>query len=223
MRKKIDLSTIKWFQIIGAVLALVTFLLGGGFFYNELWKSKILAYSVLPSYDLDDQVFSGLVIENRGRVPLTDVQVIFSNFEFPIEKLSIPGPHEPFKIVSGGEGRKNVSIEISRLSSGSPPLSIYILASGKLKLVEKETFLISSKEVVGMSGEEACNRSFFVINIIVILFAIAIMFFGFSWGRKEMRKTFRMVEERVEKRTIERLSEQLGKQVVLKKETSKKK
>jgi hypothetical protein len=67
-------------RILGAGTALVAAcitcagLLGvGNFLYNEVWQSKLLVYTVLPYYDLGGQTFTGLVVENRGRAPLTNV------------------------------------------------------------------------------------------------------------------------------------------------------
>jgi hypothetical protein len=74
-----------WGTIASAIIAFVVLILGGGFFYNEVWKSKVLTYTVLPTYDLGNQAFIGLVIENRGRVSLTDVDVIMSDLAAPIQ------------------------------------------------------------------------------------------------------------------------------------------
>jgi len=149
-------SKINWLQVISTAIGLASLILGGGFVYNEVWKSKVLTYTVLQNYDLGAQVFSGLVIENGGRVPLTDAQIILSELEAPIESLNMPGPHEPAQVVSGGEGQTELEINMPRLSSGAPPLSIYILTSDTLTLEEGKTFFVSSKEVAGVSsGEEA--------------------------------------------------------------------
>ncbi|MFB0521203.1 MAG: hypothetical protein ACETWD_07230 [Desulfatiglandales bacterium] len=164
MNRKSNLSKINWPQVISIVIALAGLILGGGFFYNEVWKSKALTYTVLPTYDAGGQSFSGLVIENRGRVPLTDVHIILSNLEAPIESLNIPGPHEPAQLISGGEGQTELFIKMPRLSSGAPPLSIYILTFDTLTLKEGKTFFVSSKEVAGTPSEKEPTTSIWIIT-----------------------------------------------------------
>ena len=184
MSKKLDLSKINWLQIIGTVITIAGFFLGGGFVYNEVWKSKVLTYTVLPTYDVGGQVFSGLVIENRGRVPLTDVQTILTDLEAPIESLKMPGPHEPAQKVSGGEGQTELLIKMPRLSSGAPPLSIYILTSDTVKLDVGKTFFVSSKEVSGISSEQEISRRLLIIGSPVIIVMILLLLAGL-WLRQK--------------------------------------
>jgi hypothetical protein len=197
MSKKLDLSKINWLQVIGTVIALAGLVFGGGFFYNEVWKSKILTYTVLPNYDLGNgQTFSGLVIENRGREPLTDVQIILSNLEVPIEGLNMPGPHEPAQIVSGGEGQTELSIKMLRLSSGAPPLSIYILTSDALTLEAGKTFFISSKEVTGTPGEKEPGKAYLIILSLIAAF-ILLLYIGTMLLARRTQKLSEKVEEYV--------------------------
>lgn len=163
MSRKSNLK-INWPQVISIVIGLAGLMLGGGFFYNEVWKSKVLTYTMLPTYDVGSQSFSGLVIENRGRVPLTDVQIILSDLEAPIESLNMPGPHEPAQVISGGEGQTELFIKMPRLSSEAPPLSIYILTSDTLTLEEGKTFFVSSKEVAGTPSEKEPPTAYYVIT-----------------------------------------------------------
>jgi hypothetical protein len=159
-------------KIGGFVIAVLGFLLGGGFFYNEIWKSKVLTYTVLPRYDLGDQVFSGLVIENRGRVPLTSLEIIFSNLDSDIDKLNIPGPHETLEVASGGEGKNELFIRMPRLSSGVS-LAIYMLTSDTIYLEDGRTFRVTSKETVGVPvGKESSGAP---VSIFLISFGLWII------------------------------------------------
>jgi hypothetical protein len=65
-----------WAAIVTAAVAILAFVLGGGFLYQEVWKSKVLSFTALPLYEVRDQVFAGLVVENRGRVNLSEVKII---------------------------------------------------------------------------------------------------------------------------------------------------
>jgi len=142
-----------WAKIIGVVISLVALLGFGTFFYDEVWYKKELTYTILPTYDLGDQAFSGLVVENRGQVSLTDVQIILSDLEAPIEVLNMPGAHEPDQVVSGGEGQREVRIVMPRLSKGSS-LSIYMLTSAPVTLEEEKTIFVSSRETVGRNSAQ---------------------------------------------------------------------
>jgi hypothetical protein len=169
------MSRFDFIKIGGFVVALLGFLLGGGFFYNEIWKSKVLTYTVLPRYDLGDQVFSGIVIENRGRVPLTSLEIIFSNLDSEIDKLNIPGPHETLEVASGGEGEKELFIRMPRLSSGVS-LAIYMLTSENIYLEEGRTFRITSKETVGAPvGQQSSSAPISVFLISFVLWIISLV------------------------------------------------
>lgn len=151
----------------GLILAIIVFLLGNGFYYNEVYKSKILSYNIFPSYDLGNQFFTGIVIENRGRVLLTDVEVILSDLESDIVKISIPGPHQSINIVEGGEGTKELRTMMPRFSQGTF-LHIYIITSEPITLAAEETLFVTSSEVVGRSSEEISNNPFWQIIPVII-------------------------------------------------------
>jgi hypothetical protein len=170
------MSRIDFIKVSGFIVALLGFLLGGGFFYNEIWKSKVLTYTALPTYDLGDQVFSGLVIENRGRVPLTELEIIISNLDSDIDKLNIPGPHETLLVASGGEGANELFITMPRLSSGVS-VAIYMLTSDNIHLEEGKTFQVTSKETVGEPIGETTTAtpiSIFVASFILWIISIVL-------------------------------------------------
>ena len=152
-----------WAKIVGSVVSILIFLGVGSFIYNEVWQKKSLTYTILPSYDLGEQAFSGLVIENRGRVPLTDVRIILTDLEAPIQALKMPGAHEPANIVDGGEGQNQLSIQLPRLSKGGS-LSIYLMTSSAVKVVPGTNFLVVSGETAGESSAEP-DKMFAVVEI----------------------------------------------------------
>ncbi len=156
-----------WGTIASAIIAFVVLLLGGGFFYNEVWKSKVLTYTILPTYDLGNQAFTGLIIENRGRVPLTNIDIILSDLGASIRALHMPGPHEQAQILDGGVGQEKVHIQMQRLSQGAS-LAIYMLTDGPVTLQEKKTFLVSSHETVGVaSTAEGRDWSIVILGVII--------------------------------------------------------
>ena len=180
-------------RILGAIIALAILVLGGGFFYNEIWLSKELVFTILPTYDLGEQAFSGLVIENRGRVPLTDVQAILSQLEAPIEAINIPGTHEPATIANGWQGSTEALIELPRMSRGRS-ISIYIITSGPVTLAENQTVLVSSAETVGVGSNRSdaqgtllTSAAIFVGVIGASLSALLIGFYYRSREEPELR------------------------------------
>ncbi len=133
---------------IAGVLVAIFALLGGGYFYEEIYKSKILTYTLLPGYDVEDQYFTGLIIENRGRVSLNDLDIILTDLKSKIEKISMPGPHQPVEIISGGVGKNEIHLRMPDLyRQGSLP--IYMITSGPIEFVQGNNLFIASAETVG--------------------------------------------------------------------------
>lgn len=181
----------EWAKIITAVVAGVTLLLGGGFFYNEVWNAADLRYTFLPEYDLDNQVFSGIVLENRGRVPLTNVRIDMADIGSEIEKVNMPGAHEPVEIVSGGEGHSELHVLMPRLSSGAS-LPVYMLTQGPLVLGEN-TLLITSDEVGAKPSTTLGEYDVFIVGLLLlnlVAFAATLVF-----GEKQRRRKERATEE----------------------------
>ena len=145
-------------KVLGTVVTILIFLGVGSFIYNEVWQKKSLTYTILPSYDLEEQAFSGLVIENRGRVPLNDVQIIITDLQAPIQVLRMPGIHEPANIVAGGEGQNQVRIELPRFSKEGS-LSIYLVTSSMVGIEPGHNFLATSAETVAKSSTKLENSS----------------------------------------------------------------
>jgi hypothetical protein len=162
-----------WAKILGTVIALIALLGGGSFLYNEVWQSKVLVYTILPNYDLGGRVFSGLIVENRGRVTLTEVQVILADLDTPIEALNIPGAHEPHEEVRGGIGQEELFIRMPRLSSGKS-LPIYMLTANSISF-NQDSLMVSSHETVGKASTDSrLGSSEPILMILWFVFGMAI-------------------------------------------------
>ena len=164
---------IPWLQIIPIILSLFTFLLGGGYFYNNFINRPVLAYTVLESYDLGSQFFSGVVIENRGKQNLTDINLTISNLTSEITALNFPGLHEPISITSGGINTNSVTIEMPRLSSGKA-LSVYVLSAKPLSINEAN-LLVSSSQAVGQESSEIFSIISFSSKIAAFISILSII------------------------------------------------
>jgi len=175
-----------WARIIGTAVALAALLGLGTVFYNEVWQSRVLTYTILPTYDLGNQFFTGLVIENRGRVTLTNVQIILSGLDAPMNiDPYMPGPHEPAELVSGGAGQREALIEMPRLSKGGS-LSVYILTSGTAELVEGKSFLVNSEETPGVASSQGAE--FTAVEIAGVLVAGIVIVATWITDRSERRR-----------------------------------
>ena len=126
MSEKKSWSVSNTLSVIAMVVSILIAIFGGSWYYNEVFKSKELVYSVLPGYDMGDQYFTGVVVENRGKVTLTDVEVILSDLEAEIMKLNIPGPVQKYDIVKGGENSKELYLAMPKLSQQGS-ITIYLL------------------------------------------------------------------------------------------------
>ena len=177
-----------WSGCFGILRTMIAFsaLFGfGGYFYNDLWLKKDLTYIVLPSYDTGTQVFGGLVIENRGRAPLTDVQIILASLATPIQDLNMPGPHEPVEIVDGGVGETTLALRMPRLSRGTA-LSIYMVVSDPVAF-DQSSLLVTANETVGRAASaEVPATPWTVFALWVIVGFVASGLLGFTLSRLRM-------------------------------------
>lgn len=145
-------SKIPWLQVIPIILGILTFLFGGGYFYNNFVNRPILAYTLLENYDLGSQYFSGVVIENRGNKNQTSISIIISNLSSEITAINFPGTHESLSITSGGAKNNAITIEMPRLSAGKS-LSVYLISSQPMNFNDSN-ILLSSMETVGQPSSE---------------------------------------------------------------------
>ena len=128
-----------WGTIAGAHHRACCFLLGGSSSIMRFGEASHLRIQYCQPIMSEVRPLLGYVIENRGRVPLTDVDVILADLAVPIEMMNMPGAHEPARVVRG-DGEKNVQIRVPRFSSGTS-LSIYLLTSAPIVLLEPKTLL----------------------------------------------------------------------------------
>jgi len=178
---------VKIARIAAPIIALITLALGGGFLYKEVWQVSDLRYTMLPIYNLKDMAFSGLVAENRGRVPASDVCIILSDLEHDINGLHMPGPHEKADTTWDPENPTNeATIEMARLSPGSS-LPIYLLTSGPVTLAEGTTFIISSDR--GKAHPSSEPERFLWQVYLILFFSILGTWLYLQWtGRKHRRE-----------------------------------
>lgn len=169
-------NKIPWLQIIPIILGILTFLFGGGYFYNNFINRPVLAYTLLENYDLGSQYFSGVVIENRGNQNQTSISLIISNLSSEIVAINFPGTHESLNITSGGISNNSVTIEMPRLSAGKS-LSVYLISAQPMNLNDSN-LLLSSLETVGQPSSEIVTvasigtRTATTISILSAIFAI---------------------------------------------------
>ena len=183
-----------WVAVAGLLVAIVAIVFGGNFFYNEVWRGKRLVYTILPAYDLGDQVFSGVVVENQGNVGLTEIELIISGLEFSITTLNMPGPHETIVIAEGGEGEKNLVVKMPRLSKGTS-LAIYMLTEGHVTLEQGKTMQITSKEVTGKLSSESGGIDtdrFWIVALagvvgVVVIYIVEVVFARYIQDKKAPR------------------------------------
>lgn len=159
-------------SIAAGLIAIATFFGGSTYFYNEIVRSKNLVFTVLPNYDIGPGVFSGVLVNNEGRVTLTEVQIIISDLEHEITALNMPGAHEPANIVEGGIGENKLRIEMPRLSSGAS-LSIYLVTNGEVSISDDQSLFVSSSETVG--ERETANLDV-TLDLMIITIGILLIF-----------------------------------------------
>lgn len=173
-----QISTANILRLVTIIVSVSILVLGGGFVWNEVIKRKVLTYTVLPTYDLGDESFSGLVVENPGRVTLTEIEVIVSDLDSTIEKLNIPGLHETMNIERGGLGENELTITMPRLSGGSS-LAIYIVTAESVTLEEGVTFKVTSLETTGeassMSGDNKLRDLLAILMAMIVMGTIAVL------------------------------------------------
>ena len=129
-----------WVAPTVAVLLLV---LGGGFFYNNVWNVPDVRYTILPVYDVPPTAISGVVIENRGRRTAEELWVKCQLGE-ALAKDVVVKSDEPYTLRDGGKvGDDHFSLWLDRLTPGSS-LTIYMVAENPPRI--EEGIVITSKD-----------------------------------------------------------------------------
>lgn len=118
--------------IVSAVITLLLLILGGGFVYNNWFNVPDLAYTILPTYELENLSFGGLVVENRGRATAHDVSIRLTDLASSIEQYSVDSD-ELWALEEGGTGSAGMTIWLDRMTAGSST-TIYLLTSEPIEL-----------------------------------------------------------------------------------------
>lgn len=118
--------------MLSVVIGLLVLVLGGGFVYNRWFNVPDLAYTILPTYRLQDQSFGGLVVENRGRATAHDVSIRVTDLASNIEQYSIDSD-ELWTLEEGGTGASGITIWLDRMTAGSS-ITIYLLTPEPIEL-----------------------------------------------------------------------------------------
>lgn len=178
-----------WLKLVTTLVAVAGLFGLGTLFYEQVWRQKKLTYTVLPSYDLQNQFFTGLIVENRGRVTLTDVQIVVSDLESRmLSDPYMPGAHEPATVVSGGKNQTEARIELPRLSKGAS-LPVYILTPEEVSLEAGNTFYVSSRETPGVIASDGTAVTDTALTILASTFAfgwLLALLFMLIGGRKHL-------------------------------------
>ena len=118
-------------------VALLAFLLSSGFayfVYENFVDVPDVVYAVLPTYELEDQSFSGLVVENTGRATAHEVRISLGDLRTTIEQASVQS-EESWRQEGGGSGEATFVIWLDRMTRGSS-VTIYLLTEGAPLLVD---------------------------------------------------------------------------------------
>ncbi len=191
---------------ISAAIALAALLLGGGWFWNNVWDVPDVRYTILPVYELNDQAFGGVVIENRGRSTARDVYILIKNLNTTIRRLKID-TDEPYKILEGGEGSDRVAISQDMLTAGLST-SVYLLTPEKISLsFEGKTLMVRSHKGLAHPSPSPETPSWNAILVGLLIGFLLAGIIGFlanrllwMWGMHKIRVARRGLREDLEKK-----------------------
>ena len=100
-----------FFSFASLAVALGVFLLGGGFVYNTWFNVPDLVYRVLPTYSIEDQSFSGIVVDNRGRKTANEVLLQTGELGCTVQRYSVDS-YELWEELAGGVGESSVTLSL---------------------------------------------------------------------------------------------------------------
>ena len=132
-------------KIAAAIIALGALAINAWGFIRQSRNVSDLRYTILPTYDVKDMAFSGIVAENRGQVPALNVNVILTDLENVIQLLHVPGPYGKKAHIDWDPDNptNEAVVKMDSLPQGlSQP--IYLLTNGSVTLAEGETFTVYS-------------------------------------------------------------------------------
>lgn len=181
-------------KIVAVLVSVITFTLGGGFLWNHVWHVPNLVYTILPSYEVGGQSFSGLVIENRGRDTAHDVLIKIFDLDTEIEALRIESD-ELATIREGGQGTRGVTIWLDRITDGSSVM-VYILTKPGVALEGHISITAEEGRAVPISAKQASSRFASILLVAAIsafiLASVGISVFSINYLRD--RETRRQLE-----------------------------
>lgn len=182
-------------KIVTAVVGIAILLLGGGWFY-EVWHAPDLVYSVLPTYEVGGQAFSGVVVENRGRATAHNVRISIANLGSTIDSIEVE-TSEPFQIEDGGRNKDRVTVFTDRLVSGAS-VTIYML-TGIPTSTGKEVTVTSDQGPAASTGETRRSRELDSIFLVFPLFLLGVpAFLRVERSLHEMRARVEWLAHRVQ-------------------------
>ncbi|KAA3645347.1 MAG: hypothetical protein DWQ07_12835 [Chloroflexi bacterium] len=161
----------KWtglWRLLTLIFVVLAFMGVGNYIYDEIWRRKELTFTILQTFDLGDQFFSGLVVSNSGSVRLSDLRIVISDLGTEIISYNIPGATEPIELISGGPGFDHITLGMPRLSKGNE-LTIYFLTVDEIILAEPITLSVTSDETAGREGVGSVGSVSVVSTIIVFV------------------------------------------------------
>lgn len=197
----------KWGRSVSTLsllVALLALLLGGGWFYNQ-WRKPNLVYQVLASYELSDQVFSGIVVANSGRSAVTDLELVIDDLGTEIIQVAMPGAHETVELISGGTaGSTDLRLHMDRMTAGTD-LSVYFLTKERPNI--SDSILITSSEMKGKPLPQGISPSVLVALGVFYLVAILSLTSTLVKRRSARRRLLERVTE-LEALSKQRLAQQ---------------
>jgi len=158
--------------VLSVVVSVVVLLLGGGFFYSHWWNVPDLAYTILPTYALENQSFGGIVVENRGRATAHEVSIRLQDLGSAIDEYEIQSD-EPCTVKEGGRGDTELTLWLERMVAGSS-VSIYLLTSGPNRFDNMAVTAEEGAARVASARSESSTISYIIVPVLVG-FALAVL------------------------------------------------
>ena len=147
--------------LVGVAIALIVFLLGSGFVYNNWYNVPDITYTVLPTYEFEDLSFAGLVVENRGRATAHEVLINLGDLQTNIQQYSVDS-HELWTQEGERTDPRTLVIWLDRMASGSS-LTVYLLTDDEAAL---EHVAVTAEEGPGHLAADGPTKEETVLTIV---------------------------------------------------------
>jgi len=167
------------------LVPIASFLLGGGFLWQQVIHVPKLVYNVLASYEVDTWSFSGLVVENEGLDTCHQVLIKVTNLESPIQALKVTS--DEAVTTSAGKGQTEVTLELDRMVASSQ-VTLYILTTDPVTFEGHVT--VTSDEVKGVPLSEADNwlRPMWIALAVAVITFLVSTIIGGLWAVNRFRR-----------------------------------